>query len=146
MIENIGKCYQQDMGCRVCVIDSLCFFKLGTHATQVKPFVENCFGLCNMSFAALSHVPEGAADLLWAIFPPQITALTASCQRLFHEKNTISKNEIFATSLHKVPDSTKFESFQEKKENGRARIRTPTSQFIVSYAIHYTMASDKLEM
>ena len=31
-----------------------------------------------MSFAALSHVPEGAADLLWAIFPPQITALTAS--------------------------------------------------------------------
>ena len=55
--------------------------------TQVKPFVENCFGLCNMSFAALSHVPEGAVDLLWAIFPPQITALTASCQ-LFSQHTT----------------------------------------------------------
>ena len=83
MIETFGKCYlDYPVGYGLAALQglcySLCFFKLGTHATQVKPFVENCFGLCNMSFAALSHVPEGAADLLWAIFPPQITALTAT--------------------------------------------------------------------
>ena len=60
----------------------------------------------------------------------------------FMKKTPFQKIKISATSLHKVPDSTKFESFQEKKENGRARIRTPTSQSKVHYAIHYTMALD----